>query len=173
MFQFWTYYTHACYVASAVSNFSLWPHRVLCQWDFPGKNTRVGCVPFSRDSPDPGITRVSSVSCIGRQGRSILYTVCINRNRFFYRNLWNFLGHISGSRKFYSQSRSTRGTWDTPQELSFSLVSPRYLGITGPLSAGIFSFPRLGIWPSYPILPILRSKLARLILPFLIRLHIT
>ena len=133
-------------------------------------------VPFSRESPDPGVTRAPSASCIGRQvlyherhlGSSVLYTVCINRNRSSYRNLWNCLGHISRSRKYYSQSRSKCGTWDTSQELSFSLVSPRYLGITGPLSAGIFNFPRLGISPSYPILPILRSKLALLFVTFAI-----
>ena len=39
---------HACkHVCSIVSN-SLWPHglqpaRLLCLWDFPGKNTGVGC----------------------------------------------------------------------------------------------------------------------------------
>ena len=36
------------YVCSVMSN-SLWPHglqstRLLCPWNFPGKNTRVGCV---------------------------------------------------------------------------------------------------------------------------------
>ena len=27
----------------------------LCPWDFPGKNTGVGCHSFSRDIPDPRI----------------------------------------------------------------------------------------------------------------------
>ena len=44
---------------SVVSN-SLWPYglqpaRLLCPWNFPDKNTGVGCHPFSRDLPDPGI----------------------------------------------------------------------------------------------------------------------
>ena len=38
----------------------LWPARLLCPWDFSGKNTGVG-LPFSppRDLPDPGIKPVS------------------------------------------------------------------------------------------------------------------
>ena len=31
-----------CWVTSVVSN-SFWPARLLCAWDFPGKNTGVGC----------------------------------------------------------------------------------------------------------------------------------
>ena len=40
---------------------SLWPHglqlaRLLCLWDFPGKNIGVGLpFPSSRDLPDPGV----------------------------------------------------------------------------------------------------------------------
>ena len=34
-----------------------YPTRVICQWDFPGKNTGVGC--HSRDLPDPGIKPAS------------------------------------------------------------------------------------------------------------------
>ena len=34
----------------------LWPTRLLCPWDFPGKNTRVGCHPLPQgDLLDPGI----------------------------------------------------------------------------------------------------------------------
>ena len=37
----------ACKVASVVSDSlplcGLWPDRLLCSWDFPGKNTGVGC----------------------------------------------------------------------------------------------------------------------------------
>ena len=47
----------------------LWPAGILCPWDFPGKNTRVGCHFLSPgDLPDPGIEPMSlNVSCIGRQ----------------------------------------------------------------------------------------------------------
>ena len=38
---------HACSVISVVSNssqpYGLWPARLLCPWDSPGKNTIVGC----------------------------------------------------------------------------------------------------------------------------------
>ena len=42
-----SYLTYACLVASVMSD-SLWTHglqpaRLLCPWDFPGKNTEVGC----------------------------------------------------------------------------------------------------------------------------------
>ena len=40
-------YMRACSVASVTSNslqhHVLWPARFLCPWDFPGKNTGVGC----------------------------------------------------------------------------------------------------------------------------------
>ena len=29
--------------------------RLLCPWDFPGKNTSVGCISFPGDFPNPGI----------------------------------------------------------------------------------------------------------------------
>ena len=34
----------------------LYPTRILCPWDYPGKNTRVGCRGFLQGNlPDPGI----------------------------------------------------------------------------------------------------------------------
>ena len=40
-------HVHACYVASVVSNslqaYGLQPAGLLCLWDSPGKNTKVGC----------------------------------------------------------------------------------------------------------------------------------
>ena len=44
------------------------PCRPLCLWDFPGRNTGVGCISFSRGSSWP--RDQTHVSCIGRQ---ILY----------------------------------------------------------------------------------------------------
>ena len=49
----------------------LWPHglqsaRLLCPWDFPGKNTGVGCISYPRGYSRPRVrTRVSWVFCIG------------------------------------------------------------------------------------------------------------
>ena len=46
---------------------ALWPARLLCVWNFPGKNTGVGCHFFSRGSSRPmDQTCVSCTSCIGR-----------------------------------------------------------------------------------------------------------
>ena len=45
-------------VSCTVMSVSLWPHgllpaRLLCPWNFPGKNTGVGCHFFSRESSPP------------------------------------------------------------------------------------------------------------------------
>ena len=54
---------------SAMSDF-LWPRelqraKLLCPWKFPGKNTGVGCISFSRGSSQPGDwTHISRVSCL-------------------------------------------------------------------------------------------------------------
>ena len=46
----------------------LWPAKLLCPWDFPGKNTKRVTISFSRGSSQPkDQTHLSSVSCIGRQ----------------------------------------------------------------------------------------------------------
>ena len=43
------------------------PARVLCPWDFPGKNTGVVAISQSRGSSRPGAqTCISCVSCVGR-----------------------------------------------------------------------------------------------------------
>ena len=42
------------------------PTRFLCPWNFPGKNTGVGCISYSRGSSCPrNQTRDSGSSCIG------------------------------------------------------------------------------------------------------------
>ena len=52
----------------------LWPARLLHPWDFPGKNTGVGCHALLQESfPTQGRTQLSYVSCIGRQ---VLYHHC-------------------------------------------------------------------------------------------------
>ena len=51
---------------SVVSD-SLWPHRLLCPWDSPGKSTGVGChFRFQGSSQPRDGTQVSYVFCIGR-----------------------------------------------------------------------------------------------------------
>ena len=50
----------------------LWTAGFLCPWDFPGKNTEVTCLSFSRRSSHTGDrTCISCVSCIDRW---VLYT---------------------------------------------------------------------------------------------------
>ena len=45
--------------------FGLQPTRLLCPWDFPGKNTTVSChFLLQRDLSDPGIKPASLVFCI-------------------------------------------------------------------------------------------------------------
>ena len=44
--------------------YGLQPSRLLCLWDFPDKNTGVGCLFFSRGSSQP--VDQTYVSCIGR-----------------------------------------------------------------------------------------------------------
>ena len=64
--EHWHKHMHVC---SVVSN-SLWPRglqpaRLLCPWNFPGKNIGVGCHSFSRGPSWP--RGQTSVSCKGRQ----------------------------------------------------------------------------------------------------------
>ena len=43
----------------------LWPARILCPWDSPGKNTGVGCrALFQGIFPSQGLNQISYVSCI-------------------------------------------------------------------------------------------------------------
>ena len=48
-------------VSDALQLFLLLPARLLCPWDFPGKNTRMGCHFF----PDPGIEPLSPALQVG------------------------------------------------------------------------------------------------------------
>ena len=53
-----------CWVTSVMSNslrpYGLQPAKLLCPWDSPGKNTRVGCHALLQgDIPDPGIEPMS------------------------------------------------------------------------------------------------------------------
>ena len=58
-------------VSDSLRCHGLYPTRLLCPWDFPGKNTGVGCHFSCRQSSRPrDQTRISCSSCIDRQ---ILY----------------------------------------------------------------------------------------------------
>ena len=55
-------------ISSSPRPYELKPARLLSPWDFPGENTGVGChVLLQGIFPTQGLTRVSYVSCIGRQ----------------------------------------------------------------------------------------------------------
>ena len=68
---------------------ALWPTRILCHWNFPGKNTGVGCHSYSRGSSRPrDQTHISWNSCICRH---ILYhwaTWEASRNALERGNVW-------------------------------------------------------------------------------------
>ena len=51
-------------VSSCLQPFGLWPARLLCPWDSPGKSTGVGAISSSRGSSRPrDETLISCVSC--------------------------------------------------------------------------------------------------------------
>ena len=60
--------------STACMRHRLQPTRLLCPWNFPGKNTGVGCFPRGSSWPRDG----TCVSCISCTGRLILYqyTTC-------------------------------------------------------------------------------------------------
>ena len=61
-------------VSDSLRLYGLYPTRLLCPWDFLGKNTGVVAMPSFRGSPRPrDQTHVSCVSCIGRW---VLYHSC-------------------------------------------------------------------------------------------------
>ena len=72
-----SYYIYACMLS--LSN-SLWPARLLCPWNFPGKNTGMVAMPCSRGSSRPrDETRISCVSC---SGKWILYHYATREDMF-------------------------------------------------------------------------------------------
>ena len=96
LFNFTVLFPCLCVFNHLVMSDSLWPHglwpaRLLCPWDSPGKNAGVGCHSYSRRSSWPrDQNHVSCISCIGRW---ILYhsasweahfIVCINLTSFIH-----------------------------------------------------------------------------------------
>ena len=60
-------FLHLCVFSHSVVSDSLWCHglqptRLLCPWDFPGKNTGAGCIFSSGNLPDPRIEPESPTS---------------------------------------------------------------------------------------------------------------
>ena len=57
--EIWCANSHICEVKCYLVMFNyllphgLQPARLLCPWNFPGKNTGVGCIPFSKESSRP------------------------------------------------------------------------------------------------------------------------
>ena len=46
-------------MSTSLKSYGLWPTRLLCPWDSPGKNTGVCCHALLQDLPDPGIEPAS------------------------------------------------------------------------------------------------------------------
>ena len=122
-----TLLVHACSFASVVSNYvwpyGLWPTRLLCPWDSPGKNTGVVAITYSRESSQPRDRTWVSVSCIGRW---ILYQLChleVGRcfsspfsklssklllwfiQSLYYLKFWTYLMKHSSKGKWFSPAR--------------------------------------------------------------------
>ena len=77
-------HTYCCCLLAQVYPTLLWPHglrptRLLCPWDFPGKNPGVGCISFSRGSSWP--RNQTQVSCIA--GRFIKQQQVSNTSQSF------------------------------------------------------------------------------------------
>ena len=50
-------------MSKSLQPYGLWPGRLLCPWNFPSKNTGVGCsFPPPGDLPNPGIELTSLAS---------------------------------------------------------------------------------------------------------------
>ena len=81
---------HAC---SLVQSFRLCappPTRLLCPWDFPGKNTGVSCH-FLRGSA--WLRHRTRLSCVFSTGRQIFYTEPPGKPEWCFDTLVNFLDH--------------------------------------------------------------------------------
>ena len=72
IYIYYTPYVCACMLSyfsrvHSVQPYKLYPARLLCPWDSPGKNTGVIAMPSSRGSSRPmDRTLISYISCIGR-----------------------------------------------------------------------------------------------------------
>ena len=64
----------------------LWPTRILCPWDFPGKNTGVGCISFSRaifpsQASNLRLLLVRQIPYHWATWDQFLLSICNNRHR--------------------------------------------------------------------------------------------
>ena len=88
-------------VSDSFQPHGLQPSGLLCPWDFPGKNTEVGCHFFSRESSQP---RESNLCLLALQADSLLLSPPGKPS------------HLVGSQKslifiFSSEVASTRNSW--------------------------------------------------------------
>ena len=100
-----------------------WTAGLLCPWNFPGKNTGVVAITYSRESSQPRDRTWVSVSCIGRW---ILYQLChleVGRcfsspfsklssklllwfiQSLYYLKFWTYLMKHSSKGKWFSPAR--------------------------------------------------------------------
>ena len=93
----------------SVVSASFWPHelqptRLLCPWNYPGKNTEWLAVPFFKWSSQP--SDQTQISCIAGGFFNIWATVWITTNsgKFFKR--WKYQTTLPASEKPVSRSRS-------------------------------------------------------------------
>ena len=107
----------------------LQPIRILCPWDFPGKNTWVGCHSLLQGIfPTQGLNPISCVSCIGRQ---IPYHWATWEEKFI---TFFFFGHTM----WHVRSMTIDWTW-------FPCSGSRVL-ILGPPRNSFLDFLKLGSW---------------------------
>ena len=109
-------------VSCTVMSVSLWPHgllpaRLLCPWNFPGKNTGVGCHFFSRESSPP--RDWTWVSCIAgrfftnwvtRKSQKIEYNdTCKKKKKEYPRTKWRLFQESQTCSILKSHSRDFPG----------------------------------------------------------------
>ena len=71
-------------MSSSVRPYGLWPSRLLCSWDFPGKNTGVGCHTFLQgifptQGSNPGLLalQADSLPLSQREAQLLVAQLCL------------------------------------------------------------------------------------------------
>ena len=96
-----------------------WAARLLCPWDFPGKNT--GAISSSRGSSWPrNPTRISYISCIGRQ---ILLPMFHRGSPVSVRGVLNFWSMNKGDHGWVSENHDPRSCLQTLQSCPCARLS--------------------------------------------------
>ena len=82
-FQIWNVCESCSVVSASLRPHGLWPARLLCPWDFPGKNTGVGCHfllqgIFLTQGSNPGLQHCrKTLYCLSHQG-TLKFGILIN-----------------------------------------------------------------------------------------------